>query len=137
VSTIAEVFGPEGQLISAITNSMNNETNSRVTLGDAIVSEPEKGLSRQVLAWTERMMLVRHLMQPGWKGTRHSHSQEQLVYIVRGHLQITCGESVFEVFSGDSFVVPGGVEHQAIAVEVSEVLDIFAPFREDYVHHQA
>jgi hypothetical protein len=29
-------------------------------------------------------------------------------------------------------VVPGGREHQASALEESEVLDVFTPYREDY-----
>jgi len=29
-------------------------------------------------------------------------------------------------------VVPGGVEHEASAIEESEVLDFFTPFRQDY-----
>jgi quercetin dioxygenase-like cupin family protein len=113
---------------------MSGARKNPVTLAEVSVAFPEDGLTRQVLAWNKQMMLVRHLMEPGWKGTRHSHPHEQMVYIVRGHLRVTCGESVFDVFSGDSFVVPGGVEHQASALEDSEVLDIFAPFREDYAH---
>jgi quercetin dioxygenase-like cupin family protein len=111
---------------------MKVEANSPVRLSEVSMLSPEEGLARQVLAWSEQMMLVRHLMQPGWRGARHSHPHEQLVYILRGHLRISSGGSVFEVSSGDSFIVPGGVEHEASALEESEVLDIFTPFREDY-----
>jgi quercetin dioxygenase-like cupin family protein len=38
----------------------------------------------------------------------------------------------FEAKTGDSFIVAGGVEHQAWALEDSEVLDFFTPYREDY-----
>lgn len=93
---------------------------------------PETGLSRQVLAYSDKLMLVRHVMQRGWKGARHSHPHEQLVYIIRGHLQFHGGDSSFDARAGDSFVVPGGIEHQASAVEESEVLDVFTPVREDY-----
>jgi len=93
---------------------------------------PETGLSRQVLAYNNQLMLVRHLMQKGWVGARHSHPHEQLVYIIRGHLRFRGGDSTFEARSGDSFVVPGGMEHQASALEESEVLDVFTPFREEY-----
>ena len=103
-----------------------------VTLSDAPSSFPEEGLTRQVLAWNEQMMLVRHLMQPGWIGAKHSHPHEQLVYVIRGRLHVIVGERAFEAAAGDSFVVPGGVEHQARAMEGSEVLDFFVPFREDY-----
>jgi quercetin dioxygenase-like cupin family protein len=97
---------------------------------------PESGLSRQVLAYNDQLMLVRHLMEKGWVGARHSHPHEQLVYIIRGHLQFTGGDMTFEARTGDSFVVPGGMEHQASALEESEVLDVFTPFREDYAGAQ-
>ena len=111
---------------------MSDETRYPVKLRDVAASFPEPGLTRQVLAFDERMMLVRHVMQPGWIGARHSHPHEQLVYVIRGHLRFTLGDAVFEAQSGDSFLVPGGVEHQASAMEESEVLDVFSPLREDY-----
>lgn len=98
----------------------------------AISATTEPGLLRQVLAYTGKLMLVRHLMEPGWVGARHSHPHEQLVYIVSGHLRFTGGGRTFDARTGDSFVVPGGVEHQACALEPSEVLDVFTPYREDY-----
>ena len=107
-------------------------TANRVTLAERPGFSPEEGLTRQVLAWNEKLMLVRHLMEAGWQGALHSHPHEQLVYIVRGHLRFTSGGSTFEAFAGDSFIVQGGIEHQASALEESEVLDVFTPAREDY-----
>ena len=115
---------------------MNGTEVGPVALAEVTASFPERGLTRQVLAWSEKMMLVRHLMEAGWKGTRHSHPHEQMVYIVSGQLRVTCGESVFNVVAGGSFIVPGGVEHQASALEESEVLDIFTPFRQDYAERE-
>lgn len=96
----------------------------------AIAAEP--GLARQVLASGDQMMLVRHVLQAGWGGTRHSHPHEQLVYVIQGRLIFIRGTEKFEVQAGDSFVVPGGIEHEATALEDSEVLDVFAPPRDDY-----
>jgi quercetin dioxygenase-like cupin family protein len=96
-------------------------------------SYPESGLQRQILAYNANLMLVGHLMQKGWQGARHSHPHDQLIYIIKGRLHFTGGDSSFEAVAGDSFVVPGGVEHQASAIEDSEVLDVFNPYREDYV----
>ena len=113
---------------------MTAEDIKLVTLKGAQQFSPEKGLSRQVLAYNHKLMLVRHLMENGWIGTRHSHPHEQLVYVIRGHLQFSSAAgSTFEARAGDSFVVPGGVEHQARAFEESEVIDVFTPSREDYV----
>lgn len=87
---------------------------------------------RQVLAHSDHLMLVRHYFEPGWSGAQHAHPHHQLVYVVRGALRVQMGEELFDVFAGDSFVVDGGVEHQASALEASEVLDVFTPAREDY-----
>lgn len=93
---------------------------------------PEAGLSRQVLAYSDKLMLVRHLMEKGWVGARHSHPHEQLVYIVSGHIRFTGAGRTFDARTGDSFIVPGGIEHEASALEPSDVLDIFTPYREEY-----
>jgi len=103
---------------------------------EAKLFSPEAGLSRQVLAYNNEMMLVRHLMEKGWVGARHSHPHEQLVYVISGHLRFVGGDKTFDVRAGDSFVVPGGMEHQASALEESEVLDVFSPYREDYAEKQ-
>lgn len=96
------------------------------------MSNPEPGLSRQVMCYSPSMMLVRHTMKKGWIGTKHSHPHEQMVYIVSGGIRFEYPGGVFECKTGDSFIVPGGVEHQASAFADSEVLDIFTPMREDY-----
>jgi quercetin dioxygenase-like cupin family protein len=96
------------------------------------MSTPEPGLRRQVMSYSSAMMLVRHTMVKGWVGARHSHPHEQMVYVVRGRLRFEHPGGVFDVGPGDSFLVPGNVEHQASALEDSEALDIFTPMREDY-----
>jgi quercetin dioxygenase-like cupin family protein len=115
---------------------MHTEEIKLIERKKARLFSPEHGLSRQVLAYNDKMMLVRHLMEKGWVGARHSHPHEQLVYVISGHLRFSSGDSTFDARTGDSFVVPGGMEHQASALEESEVLDVFAPFREDYAEKQ-
>jgi quercetin dioxygenase-like cupin family protein len=56
-----------------------------------------------------------------------------MVYVVLGRLRFSCGSETFEARTGDSFVLRGGIEHQAWALETSIVLDVFAPYREDYL----
>ncbi len=96
------------------------------------MATPEPGLRRQVMSYSPSMMLVRHTMAKGWVGTRHSHPHEQMVYIIHGRIRFEYSGGTFEVKGGDCFLVPGGVEHQASALEDCEVLDIFTPCREDY-----
>jgi quercetin dioxygenase-like cupin family protein len=114
---------------------MTTENISVIAIKDRHIFSPEAGLSRQVLAYTEKLMLVRHTMEKGWVGARHSHPHEQLVYILSGHIRFESGGDFFDARTGDSFVIPGGAEHQASALEESEVLDVFTPFREDYAEN--
>lgn len=72
-------------------------------------------------------------MEKGWVGARHSHPHDQVAYVVSGRLRVTFGERSFEIGVGDSFVVRGGIEHQAAALEPSVVIDVFTPIREDYL----
>jgi quercetin dioxygenase-like cupin family protein len=115
-----------------MTTSNSASDMSIVRNQDARSFTPEPGMTRQVLAHTDQLMLVRHYFEKGWVGARHSHPHHQLVYVVRGSLHIDIAGKTFDVHAGDSFVVDGGVEHQASAYEESEVLDIFTPVREDY-----
>ncbi len=94
---------------------------------------PEPGMVRQVLAHHEKLMMIRHFFDKDWVGAKHSHPHEQLVYVVKGRIRIEiAGKTPFEVCTGESFVVDGGIDHQAWALEDSEVLDVFTPMREDY-----
>jgi quercetin dioxygenase-like cupin family protein len=96
------------------------------------VSSPEPGMQRQVLAYNQNVMLVRHHFLKGWRGTSHSHPHEQLVYVVTGRIQFDVDGKTIELRTGASVIVDGNVEHRATALEDSEVLDVFVPCREDY-----
>ena len=104
-----------------------------VTNAQAKKSTPETGLIRLIGAYNEKLFLAEHYMEKGWVGAAHSHPHEQIVYVISGHLRVDCAGKSFDVKAGDSFVVRGGVEHQASAVEASHVIDVFTPCREDYV----
>jgi quercetin dioxygenase-like cupin family protein len=94
---------------------------------------PEPGLRRRILAHNDSLMLVEHHMDEAWVGARHAHPHDQLVYVVSGRLTFSCGSEEFELCAGDSCIVRGGLEHAARALEASIVLDVFSPYREDYV----
>jgi quercetin dioxygenase-like cupin family protein len=105
----------------------------RVASEEARFFSPEPGLLRRILAHNPKLMLVEHRMELDWAGARHSHPHDQAVYVISGHLRFLCGDEAFEAKAGDSFVVRGGVEHQAWALQPSVVLDAFTPTREDYL----
>jgi quercetin dioxygenase-like cupin family protein len=96
-------------------------------------SEPEPGLIRRVMACNDKLLLAEHQMVEGWVGSVHSHVHDQVVYVIRGHLKVTCQGKTLDLRAGDSFVVRGGVEHGASALEDCVVIDVFTPCREDYI----
>jgi quercetin dioxygenase-like cupin family protein len=106
---------------------------AKVTGAEVCPSVPEQGLTRRVGAHNEKLFLVEHRMENGWVGAAHSHPHEQVVYVVSGRLRVAGGGRTFDVGPGDSFVVRGGVEHQASALEPSVVIDVFTPARLDYL----
>jgi quercetin dioxygenase-like cupin family protein len=55
-----------------------------------------------------------------------------MVYVVRGRIRFEAEGRSWELKTGDSLVVDGGIAHQAAALEDSEVLDVFTPYRQDY-----
>ncbi len=99
---------------------------------DAGMTTPEPGLRRQVMSYTKDLMLVRHKMEKGWVGAKHQHPHEQMVFIISGHIVFESPTGKIKARAGDSFIVPGNTDHQASALEDSEVLDVFTPYREDY-----
>ena len=100
---------------------------------DARVIEPEPGMLRQVLAHSPALTLVRHQLRKGWRGTAHSHPHEQLVYVIKGAIEITVNGVSHVAHTGDSFIVESNAMHQATALEESVVLDLFTPARAEYV----
>jgi len=99
----------------------------------APVTVPEPGLQRQVLVHNTAMMLVRHQMRKGWRGTRHRHPHEQMVYVIKGRLRVRVERVWHDAEEGDNFIVISNAEHEAEALEDSVVLDVFTPAREDYL----
>jgi len=105
----------------------------RVTPEEMKESKPEPGLTRLIGAFNDKLFLAEHRMEQGWVGAAHSHPHDQMAYVISGRLRVRAGSEIFEVGPCDTFVIRGGVEHQASALEPSIVIDVFTPLREDYV----
>ncbi len=103
------------------------------------VTRPFPGLTRRVLTATPASMLVEHRMEAGSIFPWHSHPHEQTVFVAEGELEVETrareGEPVtrFRAGPGDSWVVPGNLEHRVVCHRAARVLDFFTPFREDYL----
>lgn len=103
-----------------------------VTPGDVGQIEMAAGLRRRTMATTDEAMLCEFLIERGTEIEPHSHGNDQVGYLVFGRLEITIGADTQVLQPGDSYAVPGGVEHSARALVDCLAIDVFSPPRRDY-----
>ena len=64
---------------------------------------------------------------------RQSHPHEQTGYLVSGRMDLTISSETHAIGPGDSWCIPGDVEHSAAARADSDAIEVFCPVREDYL----
>jgi quercetin dioxygenase-like cupin family protein len=94
-----------------------------------------EGVSRKGFRWKD-MMMVMNECRPGMKLNPHSHTFEQLAYIVKGNAIYHVGDVGHEVGPGSFLVIPAGEIHyiEPLGTEAVLNIDFFIPAREDYMH---
>ncbi len=91
------------------------------------------GIEQKTLVYGKKTLMVEFLLKKGSKLPRHSHPHEQTGYLVNGRIRLIIGSEEEEMTPGDSWCIPGGVEHGAEIIEDSVALEVFSPVREDYL----
>lgn len=91
------------------------------------------GIELKTLVYGEQTLMTEFVLEQGRKLPKHSHPHEQTGYLVKGHIRLVVGPEEFEVKPGDSWCIPGNVEHSADIIEDSVAIEVFSPVREDYL----
>ena len=91
------------------------------------------GIERKTLVYGDRTLLTEFRMCKGSTLPRHAHPQEQTGYLVGGRIRLTIGRRTVEVRPGDSWSIPGGLQHGAAILEDSVAIEVFSPVRKDYL----
>ena len=92
-----------------------------------------EGIARKTLVHGAHTLMTEFVLKKDAVLPAHKHPQEQAGYLVSGHMFLTIGDEVFEVWPGDSWMIPGNVEHQAKIVADSVAVEVFSPVRDDYL----
>ena len=80
-----------------------------------------------------KMSMVVFYIAPGADVPEHSHPQEQIGTVLKGSLELIIGDEKKVVKPGDVWCIPPYVVHSGhCPEEATEVLECFAPPREDY-----
>jgi quercetin dioxygenase-like cupin family protein len=97
---------------------------------------PEEQISekirRRILAG-DQAMLVWWSIGAGVHVEPHSHANEQIAWMLKGKMEFRLGSEQRVCGPGDVVLIPGGAEHEAWFREDTEVIDFFAPPREDFL----
>ena len=100
---------------------------------DAPLRDLGGGVTRRVLAYTDRLMIVEVSFEAGSTGSVHTHPHCQNTYVKSGRFRFTVDGEPVEVAAGDTLAFPPDVPHGTLCLEAGTLLDIFTPMREDFV----
>jgi unsaturated pyranuronate lyase len=89
-------------------------------------------ISRRILSG-DHGMIVWWSIGAGVHVEPHSHTNEQIVWMLKGRMEFRLGSEQRVCSQGDVVVIPGGAEHEAWFLEDTEVIDFFAPPRDDFL----
>lgn len=92
-----------------------------------------EGVRLQTLVHGEKTLMGRFTIRKNSQIPSHRHPHEQTGYLISGTLLFTVENEKQKVEPGDSWCIPGGSEHSAVALEDSVVLEVFSPVRSDYL----
>lgn len=92
-----------------------------------------QGVELSTLVYGEKTLMGQFKIAKGSEIPMHSHPHEQTGIMISGKLRFNVDGEIFEAETGDSWCLPGDVEHSAEALEDSVIVEIFAPVREDYL----
>ena len=89
-------------------------------------------VSRQVLSGAQGM-IVWWKAKAGGHVQAHKHPHEQIFWMLKGRMEFRIAGEKKSCGPGEMAVIPGNVEHEAWFVEDTEVIDVFAPRRDDFL----
>ena len=72
----------------------------------------------------DRQILVQIYLKKGTLVPRHTHSNEQMIYVLQGALRTLVEDEELTIREGEVLQVPGGAPHQAEALDDTFVLDV-------------
>jgi quercetin dioxygenase-like cupin family protein len=89
-------------------------------------------ITRRIAAG-DQGMIVWWSMKAGAHASAHKHPHEQIMWMLSGRMDFRIGDEKRTCLAGDFAVIPGGVEHEGWFPEDTQVIDVFAPPREDFL----
>jgi quercetin dioxygenase-like cupin family protein len=91
------------------------------------------GVHLKTLVHGEKTLMGEFRLAKGVEIPPHAHPHEQTGIMISGKVRFKVGDEMFQAETGDSWCIPGGIEHAVKVLENSVVVEVFSPIREDYL----
>jgi len=78
---------------------------------------PQYSEARGPVLRSERIEVTKAVFDAGKGAKTHAHPEEQVFYIVKGRLRVTCAGETYEVGAGEGSYHPPNAEHTVEALE--------------------
>ncbi|TMI61498.1 MAG: cupin domain-containing protein [Bacteroidetes bacterium] len=93
----------------------------------------DKGMRRKIMAYDDKLMVVKVEFETGGIGTLHQHYHSQITHVESGVFEVEIGDEKKILRAGDAFYIPSNVMHGAVCLEAGVLIDVFSPMREDFI----
>ena len=92
------------------------------------------GAERRVLSYGGNLMLVQFNFEAGVASWSHSHTHEQVGYVVSGEIDFVMeGQPTTRLRAGGSYYVPPNAKHNIMTYAPTVLIDAFTPVRQDFL----
>ncbi|MBM3176936.1 MAG: cupin domain-containing protein [Bacteroidetes bacterium] len=82
---------------------------------------------------TQQLTCGRIYLKAGVELPEHHHVHEQWTHVLEGELEFRIGEEVAVLKAGMCACIPSNIPHSGRALTDCVALDVFSPYREDFV----
>jgi quercetin dioxygenase-like cupin family protein len=92
-----------------------------------------EGVQRKIMAYDDKLMLVKVKFDTGGIGALHQHFHTQITHIESGLFEVEIAGEKKVLKAGDAFYIPSNVMHGAVCLDEGVLIDVFSPMREDFI----
>ena len=93
----------------------------------------DTGVRRKIMAYDDKLMVVKVEFKQGGIGNLHQHHHSQITHVESGTFEVEIGDEKKILTGGDAFYIPPNVMHGAVCLEEGVLIDVFSPMREDFI----
>jgi len=113
--------------------STNENANVFIENDNLSWEQVDAGVSRKIMAYDDRLMVVKVNFETGGIGTLHQHPHSQITHVESGVFEVEINSKKKVLNAGDAFYIPPNVLHGAVCLETGVLIDVFSPMREDFI----